>query len=117
MQWHRAPDGHYALRTRTRRIEVFEDLLQKWNVKVQMEERTAIKGNLRDLPDAFAFAERYVRDRCPEEVTLVKREARWHRDGASEAQIRLLRRLRAPIKPGLTKGEAQLALNKLLKGR
>ena len=82
-----------------------------------MEERTAIKCNLRDLPDAFAFAERYVRDRCPEEVTLVKREARWHRDGASEAQIRLLRRLRAPIKPGLTKGEAQLALNKLLKGR
>ena len=112
MQWHRAPDGHYVLRTKTRRIEVFEDLLQKWNVKVQMGDRAAIKGNLRDLPDAFAFAENYVRDRCPEETTLVKREARWHKDLASDAQIKCLRRFRIPIKMGLTKGEAQLALNR-----
>jgi superfamily II DNA or RNA helicase len=115
MQWHRAPDGHYVLRTKERRIEVFEDLLQKWNVRVTMGEKAGIKGELRDLPAAFSYAESYVRDRCPKEVTLVSRTARWHKDPASEAQIRNLKRFRIPIKPGLTKGEAQLALSKLFK--
>ena len=114
LQWHRAPDGHYVLRTKTRHIDVFEDLLQKWNVKVTMGERVATKGNIKDLPEAFTFAEKYVRDRCGEELTLLKREARWHKDLASPAQLGLLRKFRVMVKPGLTKGEAQIAISKII---
>ena len=114
LQWHRAPDGHYVLRTKTRHIDVFEDLLQKWNVKVKMGEREATKGNIPDLPGAFSFAENYVREKCGEELTLLKREARWHHDLASPGQLKLLRKFRVPVKVGLTKGEAQLAISKIL---
>ena len=114
LQWHRAPDGHYVLRTKTRRIEVFEDLLQKWNVKVQMGERIATKGNIKDLPDAFSFAEGYVREKCGEELILLRREAAWHKDLASDGQLKLLRKFHVPVKVGLTKGEAQIAITKIL---
>jgi superfamily II DNA or RNA helicase len=134
-QWHKSVDGHYVLYLRHGRVDVYEDLLQKWNVVGKVEATTnddigvlRIEGDaapnelgnidrhgLNDLPTALHDAEDFVRNSCPEEVTLLRREARWHKDPASDGQIRLLNKFRIPIKPGLTKGEAQLAISRVLK--
>ena len=144
LQWHQTGDGHYTLYHPKGRLDVQEDLLQKWSVKgsVRSEKDTLsidlptlrVEGDgvpaqadmqtfvidekdLPDLCDAFRVAEKFVREHAPESMTLVRREARWHHDPASENQIRLLKRFHVQIKPGLTKGEAQIALSKYLKPR
>jgi superfamily II DNA or RNA helicase len=119
LQWHKSTDGHYMLYLKSGRLNVYEDLVQKWHVSGQLGEKInhVDEHNINDLPEALRIAEEFVRLLCPEEMTLVRREARWHKDVASEAQIRLLRRFRIPIPEGLTKGAAQIALNKVLRKR
>jgi superfamily II DNA or RNA helicase len=116
LQWHKVT-GRYTLNTKTRKIDVFEDLLQMWNVHVKMGELEATKGGLPDLTSAFRYAEEYVKQRCSEEITLIRREAAWHKDEVTPGQIKLLRKFHIPIPAGLTKGEASIAIGKILNRR
>jgi len=117
LQWHKSTDGHYMLYLKSGRLDVYEDLVQKWHVSGQLGEKInhVDEHNINDLPEALRIAEEFVRLLCPEEMTLVRREARWHKDEATLAQLRLLRRFRIPIPQGITKGMAQIALSKVLR--
>jgi hypothetical protein len=130
-QWHRNADGHYTLYLRKGRVDINEDILGKWHVignadRVEesisglLVEDTAThfeiaEHDLPNLPAAFDIAERFVNRSVPKECTLLRREAPWHKEKASEAQIKLLHRLHIMPKPNMTKGEAQLAISRVLK--
>lgn len=47
-------------------------------------------------------------------ATLIKKNARWHKDQATDAQLKLLQKLRVSIPEGLTKGEAKRLIDERL---
>jgi hypothetical protein len=117
LQWHHTTEGHYALYLPDGRVDIFEDLLQKWNVVGRIGLNNIDDHGIMDLVEAFRVAEDNVRLMAPEALTLVRREAKWHKGEATAKQLRLLRKFRIPIIPGLTKGQAQIAISKFLNVR
>ena len=137
-QWRKNVDGHYTLYLKRGRVDVREDVLGKWSVTGKIEVVDDIdvgtlsvclaKGQYADignaefdehdiasLPIAFEKAEQFVRKVVPDELTLIRREAPWHKEPATDAQLKLMRRLHIQIKPNLTKGECQIAISRFLK--
>jgi ATP-dependent helicase IRC3 len=84
---------------------------QRWNVEVagKNQPRRVIASDL-DLGYAQGTAEDYVRGLGVS--WLVKRDAPWRLQPASEKQLEALRRWRVAVQPGLTKGEASDLLTK-----
>ncbi len=112
LQWHAATDGQsfVLLLPGKESVVITEDLLGKWAVT------GTVKGNKfteksDSLPEAFRTADNMVSTFGSDLVHLLRRQAKWHEDRATDKQLALLRRLRIPVPPNITKGQAAHKLN------
>ena len=97
-------------------IQVGMDLLQKFEVRLKTLTRVAKKmvtlaeqvigTAFETVQEALRAAEQFVRLSRPSAARLKDTEASWRSRPASAKQLSLLHRLKAPVKKGLTSGEA-----------
>lgn len=117
-----SPDRfHVALPARTEtgalesvtqgRLEIRRALLGGWDVFVIGTARESL-GSVDDIGLAFDRAERWVKATRPDAWAMKQKDAAWRDRAASEKQVALLRRLRAPMGDGLTRGQASDMLDK-----
>ncbi|MGH9202737.1 MAG: DEAD/DEAH box helicase, partial [Vicinamibacterales bacterium] len=92
-----------------RHLLVQANLLDKWEVRY----RSAISASddvlIADASDpsgAIAAADAFVREKHPDDLRLVSRDAEWRGRAPSEKQIEFLQRWQFPIPKGLTRGQA-----------
>ena len=109
-------------------VTVEKDLLGHFEVSVHArppaggsmpaEPPRTVASSLPTADAALQLAESFVKQERREVTRLTDNSASWRRQPASEKQLAILRKWRAPIKPGLTKGEASDMLDaKIARGR
>lgn len=102
-------------------LTVQRDMLGHWDVVTSFKprmsndvrQRTIVAG-VKALHEAAMRAEEYVNDQRASVLTMKRRDAGWKGRGASPRQINLLRKLKVPIKPGLSAGEASTLIDMAL---
>jgi hypothetical protein len=112
MQWHQNTDGDsYVLLLPNREsVVITQDLLGQIHI-VGTVNGSTLRDKADSLPEAFRTADNFVTTFGRDIVHLLKRESKWHADPATDKQIALLRRLRVPILPGISKGDAAKKIN------
>ena len=107
MQWIKLGDSSYIIYpTKAERVTVKQDAVGKWAVEGSVLNNKFSEDGILTLGEAFSFAESMLNLYGRELITLLRRQAKWHADPATPAQIGLLRKFRIPIHDRLTKGEA-----------
>ncbi len=111
--WFFMPDGSFRLQLPQRELLVIRPNLlgyyeiwhwtEEWRMKVEFA---------RELGDAFRIADDYALFWQPQAENLLKVDASWRREPATEKQLALLDSLGLPYMPGLTKGEAAFMLSR-----
>lgn len=115
-----AEDGNEVLSVQT-------DMLGKWEVsatwrpkdresRTAARQRTLATGFL-TAQEALQAAEVYVQGERRQAGRLVDREAPWRSTPASPGQLGLLRKLKVPFRPGITKGAASDLINTAKAGK
>ncbi|MBU0987142.1 MAG: hypothetical protein KKH68_07800, partial [Proteobacteria bacterium] len=89
-----------------RAIVVAMTIIGDWEVVLRLREREVVLSRSRNLPAAIGRAETYIKEKLPDSVGLVVRDTRWRHAPASPKQIKVLRRRKIGVPPGLTKGQA-----------
>lgn len=106
--WHPAYSGGYLLMLPEKdEVRIVQNLLEKWEVSAKIKGKK-YRGERDSMDAAFGAADDLIRKVVPEAVKLVNREAKWHKDEPTEAQMKLLKKLYKgkQIPTTLTKGEA-----------
>lgn len=96
--------------TGQQRIEIRQAMLDGWTIFVTGANENL--GTVDELAAAFARAERWVESSRPDAWQMKQRDAAWRDKPASEKQIRLLTKCKAPITPGMTRGQASDMLDR-----
>lgn len=96
--------------TGQQRIEIRQSMLGGWTIVVTGTNENL--GTVDELAAAFARAERWVESSRPDAWKMKQRDAEWRDKPASEKQLRLLQKCKAPITPGLTRGQASDMLDR-----
>jgi ATP-dependent helicase IRC3 len=91
------PDGHY--------ISVEANLLDTWDVTRHMRTEIIHLGREPTAARAVKRADRFVRDRLSDALTLLQRSARWREDKPTPKQVAMLARLGVAAPAGLTRGQ------------
>jgi ATP-dependent helicase IRC3 len=107
----RADDGALRSGEASSRVEISLHMLGGWRVSVSGSMAEEL-GMLDDLAMAFDRAERWIEHTRPDAWRMKRRDAGWRQQPASEKQIQLLRKLRAPITANLTRGMASDMLDR-----
>jgi len=90
LKWLKTEAG-YVLYVNKGRLELTDDALGDWHFK-GMEANEFKAGG--DLKEAFARADEYVRSAYPGQMSLLDRRASWQKRKPSDAQLRMLRRVK-----------------------
>lgn len=116
--WQRMPDNSYVTSVGDDwEVVVRQNVMGRWEVlSTSRSGGTAKHGECLTLPDAVRLGTRVVKDTYPESVPLLYKSARWRQDPATDRQLALLRRLGVTPPPGLTKGQAQLLIQRHTRG-
>jgi superfamily II DNA or RNA helicase len=101
-RWTKAVTGGYVLRVPKLScdttgdapgiVRIEQDLLDKWQISGIIRNR-AFQGFRNSIEEAFAVADQQIRERAPESVVLVNRQALWMNKPATKGQLTLLGRL------------------------
>jgi len=117
LTWIKVGDEHYRLSypwlDGTEILAVQRDILGHYDVSITLapsgggpKRQRTIATEIPTADDAAGVAEKFVLNERRTVMNLKAVDAKWHQNPASEKQIRLLQRLRVPVKPGLKMGEA-----------
>lgn len=118
LQWYKINDRHYFIQIQKKeRVDVVQDFLDRWGVVGVVDGNNFSEVNFKTLQEAFAYAEETIRIYGKQFLTLLRREAKWHKDAATEYQIRLLQKFKIPIPENLSKGDAQKMIGRVLSNR
>ena len=116
LQWFKAADGSYNIYLPDKEtIKVYRDQLDKWAILGDVKGNHIDSGQWGSIDQAFGFADEMINLYAKEYVTLLRRDATWHREPATAPQIGLLKRFKMPIKEGMTRREAQNAISKYMR--
>lgn len=124
LAWAASPDGEsFILRypvfdealstpekplTRDEQLEVRVNQLSTWDITLDDEPLS----HATTLHDALDFADRWIHENRRHVLSLIKRDARWRRDPATENQLKWLKRKKVPHDPSsISKGEASRLLD------
>ncbi len=135
LAWQRMPDGAFALTIprarsawegpttlpddgtveRGARMEVVENLVGHWEVRRRPWYGPAQKlAEFESLERAIREADGYVLSGYPDRMVLIRKRAKWRREPATHKQRQFLGSLGQPVPPTLTKGQAQLLIDRAL---
>jgi superfamily II DNA or RNA helicase len=135
LAWQRMPDGAFALTLprarsawegttpladdgtgeRGARMEVVENLVGHWEVRRRPWYGAAEKlAEFESLERAIREADGYVLSGYPDRMVLIRKRAKWRREPATDKQRQFLGSLGQPVPPALTKGQAQLMIDRAL---
>lgn len=119
--WVKMPDESYRLHLgRDEWLVIDRNLLGIFEIQLMGGAASAQGAKIGDtgkLPDAFQSAESFVRKKRPEVLKLVGRNMKWRHEPATEKQVESLKRMRIPLKPNLTRGEASMLISAALSRR
>lgn len=106
--WCGLPDGGYRLNlTNGEWVALRQDDLGRWKAILHSPGVAPQPGPVNpSLPKAIRAVDRFVREKRPEQVSLLKIDADWRDQFPSEKQLDVLRRRNIPITAGLTRGQA-----------
>jgi hypothetical protein len=105
--WARLGKGGYRLGLKAgSAIVVAPTILGRWEVQFRQRGREKTIMGRTDLRSAVLAAEDFVKNQFPDLLPLVRLRTPWRRAPATEKQIRVLRRRKIEVPPGLTKGQA-----------
>lgn len=126
LSWGVTPSGnvYYLSLPGGRVITAREDLLGLWHLTLADPDPQAYRGDIVNAPwadqlgldvprsreEAIHWADAYVRRFMDNVIPVVRSDARWRREPATEGQRRQLERMHR-WKPGMSKGEASDILN------
>jgi type I site-specific restriction endonuclease len=131
LTWFKAADGGYAMRVpkendedgnpgKTGRVTIRQNMLDQWELfgKINGKHFHGVRSS---MEEAFKVADEQIRQRVRYKQTLsaVKREATWHKNKASEAQMKLLKKFFPwqTFPADLTKGQASRILGERIAGK
>ena len=99
-------------------ITIKQNLLDKFEIRAMIKGKS-YKGERATMNEAFSAADDLVRKTAPETLKIVKREAKWHGQPPSDAQMRLLLKLYngKQIPHDITKGQASKLIGAALAGK
>lgn len=106
--WHKSYDGGYILILPDKDfVKIQENLLTRWELSATIKGKR-FKGERESMAEAFSAADDLIKKEIPEALTVVKREASWHDAPATDAQLKLIKKLikDKPIPNNLSKGDA-----------
>ena len=106
--WRKSSDG-YMITVNRELVTVTQDLRGDWQVHGKIGEHVA-EFSAQNLPGALNLADKWIQDSGGVK-TLLKREARWHNDPPTPAQLGLCRKLRIDVPPNATKGQISHAID------
>lgn len=117
-QWFKTGVNQYILNLGGNDIvRITQDLLDNWKVWGQAFSQQ-INEVTKTFPDAIRVADSLVRSWAPRSfLTIIKRDAKWHKDPPTPAQIAVLKRFKVNIPAGISKGDAQKRIAQLLAAR
>lgn len=106
--WCGLPDGGYRLNlTNGEWVALRQDDLGRWQATLRAPGFAPLPGPVNpSLPKAIRAVDRFVQEKRPEQVSLLKIDADWREQFPSEKQLEVLRRRKIPITAGLTRGQA-----------
>lgn len=122
LTWIKVGDEHYRLSypwgDGTEILAVSKNLIGHYDVSITLHPRDGgakrqrtLATEIQTADDAAGIAEKFVLAERRSVTKLTDRDATWRTKPASEKQIGLLRRLRVPVKMGLTCGDASDLIN------
>jgi len=117
--WHPAYSGGYLLMLPEKdEVRVVQNLLDKWEISGTIKGKK-YKGQRDTMEAAFEAADALIRKTVPEAIKIVNREAAWHKDPPTDAQMKLLKKLfkGKQIPTDLTKGQASKLIGSALAGK
>lgn len=121
--WHPAPDGGYVLMMpsidkQKQEVRIKQDLLDKWQISAIIDNKQ-YKGERETIGEAFQAADSLVQQHATKNLTIVKREAAWHKDPPTEKQLAMLAKFfkGKQLPPNLTKGQASKLIGNHLAGK
>jgi superfamily II DNA or RNA helicase len=125
LTWFRAANGGYKMLVpkegdgRTGFVYIEQNMLDQWEITGLVNDK-AFRGTRGSMEEAFKAADEQIRTRVSRgTLGLVKREAKWHKDPATPAQLNTLKKVFPwrNFPSDLTKGQASKILNeKFTKG-
>ena len=124
LSWFVSSTGSYVLMLPNKEhLEVQQNLLDKWEISGIIKGRK-YRGERDTIEEAFMAADDTIFKAIPEALKILRREAEWHKDLATEGQLQLIRKLYKKdikhgmiIPPDLTKGAASRKISQRLAGK
>ena len=117
LQWHSTMDGGFALSLPNKeRLTIKQNILERWEIQATINGR-AFKGERSTIEEAFKAADLLIMEHAQNHLRILKREGeRWHDDGATEAQLKLLKKFMKgrTFPPDLSKGAASRLIGQFL---
>lgn len=122
LNWIKIAEDHFRLSypwlDGTEVLAVTRNVLGHYDVSITLSpsgggarrQRTLV-ADVKTADEAAGFGERFILSERRSVTKLTDPAAKWREDKPSEGQLGLLRKLRVPIKPELTKGEASDLIN------
>ena len=106
--WCGLPDGGYRLNlTAGEWVGVRQDDLGRWQAILHFPGVAPQPGPVNaTLPKAIRAADRFVKEKRPDLVSVLKIDADWREQRPSEKQLDVLRRRKIPLASNLTRGQA-----------
>ena len=79
-------------------------------------ETNKLIGKAKDLKTAIEGSDYYIKKNYPDQQILIQSNARWHSDGPTEPQIKLLKKFRVNdyVLEAMSKGQASRLISKLI---
>lgn len=116
LTWIRDTAGGYRLALpKGESITVHSTLLGGWEIRFHAPPGPKGIGRAKNLPNAIASADSFVRARRHEALRVVQQSASWRKQAPTDKQIEILRSRRIPVPEGLTRGQASWMLGHVLR--
>jgi ATP-dependent helicase IRC3 len=116
LSWHVAASGGYVLLLPNREgLAIKQNLLDKWEITGIIHSHR-YRGVRDTVEDAFIAADTVIQNNCQESLKLLRREAPWHSEQATPAQLKTLMRFfkGKPLPLDLDKGKASRLISSFL---
>jgi len=109
--WHPSVTGGYILMLPDREsVKIEQNLLDKYTI-VGYIKGNKYRGERNTIEEAFSAADNLIKEKVPECLTVVKREADWHKLPPTEKQMKQIKKIfKGKQIPELTRGSASRIL-------
>jgi len=119
LSWYPSATGGYVLILPDKDVlHVEQNLLDKWEVFGSIKGKK-YRGERDTIEEVFTAADGLVQKVVPESLKVLNREAHWHKDPPTDAQIKTLKRFfkGKPLPLDLDKGKASRLISSYLAGK